>query len=307
MPVDILGSLVIKGDTKIVPKENVYLKTILFDGDFINVDEKIAQINSTVFSGIVCTDYFVSRGDEVYFWREFYQTLVKKITDLRFNATEFPSSEALKRQIECLVSRNHYPPYSRFKITIFGDVDDRVHYIICQERLKSSPYAIDLGAQALDDAGVFLEENPVPLFVDPLTRYNIVPLSVALADREIETKDKTFSVRLSPERKIMNSTLGNIYYFYGEKLYTPLHGRLEDSINKEITAVVESLNEQNKSLKITIDYVDSLSEEDLLIGTGCFTASARYGIRIVRGYRKHRFRVDQARMVAMAFENRLKY
>lgn len=255
--------------------EKMYLNNTLTD-----TTTPIGTIQSSfVNNGLCFNEYIICQGNQPFLWREHYTNMVNAVRALGMNHDEFPTSRELERKIQVLCQKNHYPPYSLFKIIIWTQTDNlKLRFAILQERLKGNPYDYIEGKLFLS---VY---HDIPMYPSSISWIDMPNALFAMAKSSARKKECDEACIIDNKGRIVTTTVGNIYLLTGNDI---IGVNYNDGARKD--AIEESLEKAAKTLNYTLKYVPGITIEQLNKARECIIASSALGIRSVDGCDTKRF------------------
>lgn len=267
----------------------MYLNNVLTD-----IETPMATVMSShITSGICFSETIICQGNQPYLWREHYINISEALKALGLNQEDFLTSKELERKIQVLCQKNHYPPFSLFKVYIWQQIDtNAIQYAIVQERLKDNPYG-------LIDEKLFLSiYHDAAIYPSPISWIDM-PNPIYTIARNAAIKDNCNEACITDHNgRIITTTKGNIYIL---KEFDLIGVRYTDGAKKD--AIEEPLEKAAGELGYTLKYVPGISIEMLNKARECMVASSSYGIRLVDGCGTKRFYKEFGAKIAMKLQD----
>ena len=123
------------------PNKATWCSKICLDGQIVGIETPFGNVWSSAFTNGLCfSETMLCRGNSPYSWREHYYNILDALKALNIKSDNTLNANQLLRRIEVLSQKNHYPPYSIVRITIWQQEPNEIHYNILQQRLSEIPY-----------------------------------------------------------------------------------------------------------------------------------------------------------------------
>jgi len=269
--------------------QKMYLNNTLTD-----IETPIATVmSSLVTTGICFNETIICQGNQPSLWREHYLNISEALKALGKDPDDFLTSRELERKIEVLCQKNHYPPYSLIKVTVWLKTEtDELQYAIIQERLKENPYK-------LTDEKLFLSiYHETPIFPSTISWIDM-PNPIYVLARKAAHEDNCDEACITDHQgRVVTTTKGNIYLLSG---YDLIGVRYSDGAKRD--AIEEPLEKAAKALGYTLKYVPGISVEMINKARECIIASSSFGIRLVDGCGTKRFYKEFGPKIAINLHN----
>ena len=196
----------IGGESTIESAQPIWCKKMCLNGEIVDTETMFGNIWSSAFSNGLCfSETMLCRGNSPYSWREHYYNILDALKTLHLRADKFLTANQLLRRIEVLSQKNHYPPYSIIKTTIWQQQTE-IHYNILQQRLAEIPYTPTLNEKLLllpfdespmSDTSFAWIEHPDPLHT--------------IAHQSAIEQNYHGACLFNTHNEIVTTTIGNIY------------------------------------------------------------------------------------------------
>ncbi|MCI5982801.1 MAG: aminotransferase class IV [Marinilabiliaceae bacterium] len=210
------------------------------DGRHHTLDEPFWGPFSSVRYGMQVTELIAMRGNEPYLWREHFRSLLAKLEAWNMDRYALPNADEMKRRIEVLASKNHYPPYSLIHIVVWTEVDGQSEYV---------DFAILQSRMPLD----LFDLKPKPLWLCPppsnvvVAKANVAMPGVdsileASAHRAATLSGKDGAYLVNADGNIVRTTVGNLYLISPGKVtgVSTEAGALPDVLTDDLLKTIES-------------------------------------------------------------------
>lgn len=259
-----------------------WCEKICVDGTITKCGELVSDINSSPFhTGLCISDEFALKGNQPFQWREHYMNIVDSLVKIGVDRNVIPFSDELKRRIEVLCQKNHYPPYSLVKLIFWLDADSGLHYAILHERLKKSPY--DPSREHFF-VSIFRE---LPIFPSEYSWIQFPSFVDSLARKDAQRQKLDEACLVDSNGRIVRTTAGNIYLLMKGSLVGV--GYADGALKDPICQCVE---EAAKTHGYEVKYVVGITEGLLNKASECFIVSSKSGVTPVAGCGERRFSRD---------------
>lgn len=273
------------------------MSVIYINDAWVEADTAQTSVDNSIFnSGLGFYQTLICRGNEPFFWREHYELILSSMSALHFNTEVFPRGYELRRKIELLVSRNHYPPFSRIKITVWQPSSDneQVRWSLSLEKLTVHPY--NFNPQGLI-ANVYYDCRKM---ASPFSHANTCSVLKAMAKKAQLSNRWDTTLILNGDNNIIETIDSNIYVVAKDKVYTP-------SLQSGATAnaIHNMICEACKNVGYQVMFLDGISASFLRTADEAFIASAAYGITPLLGFEQQRFYINMVKDVVDYVKNKL--
>lgn len=212
-------------------------------------------------------------GNRCALFDEHYDILVASMEAVGLSAYLLPDRQAMRRRVEVLCQKNHYPAFSLVDVSV-AEVGAGVEYYITQRKLGGNPF-------------VARQEN-VFLYVFQECTFGCSPVDWvkcydpqrAYLEREVAKKkreeNETFGACLMDrDGMLLGSTIGKVFAVVGEEVvYVGWRfGGGRDAIEERVVGAAEKAGFRTSECRgIDFRAVDE-----------CFVVGATFGLRAVRG------------------------
>ncbi len=229
-------------------------------------------VNSSFVSGVYIEEKIALQGNHPFLWREHYIRIVRIASKMGIDEFALPTASELKRKIELICSKNHYPPFSLITIYVWTEYNQGIRYAIFQSRRDKSVYDVHSGELRLMSS----PENFVLTNIAN-DEMGINRSTEKILDSQAQMHGLDGSCVVNSYGKIVRTTLGNIYMIMRGGVVVGVDaesGGLNDPIDRTLQDIIgeNGLNYQT---------CNGITSEMTRTAFECFVCSAAEGLRPV--------------------------
>lgn len=197
---------------------------VCFNGDFVPQEAvKFGIHNRAFLYGDAVFETLRCFGNQPFLFDLHWERLMKAMAVLGMESDHFPTMEMMEKKIESLINKNRYFCSSRIRLTVFRNdggyytpATNSCSYLI--EATTIEEPAFNLNTKGLL-AGVYTDMQKQPCAISPYKTGN--SLLFVMAGNYKHKNNLSEALIVNTQGLIIEALSSNIFWFRGEKLYTP--------------------------------------------------------------------------------------